>query len=70
MVWIENNNYDIYQNISDTFLNLLILKFATKYNYLSSMADGIGRAHKFGKNRQKPGVTNDPSNAKEYNSHG
>ena len=26
------------------------------------MANGIGQAHKLGKNRQQPGVTNYPSN--------
>ena len=43
--------------------NLIISKSATKYHYLSTMANIIDLAHKLGiKNRHQPGVTNDPSN--------
>ena len=45
------------------FLNLIILKYETKHHYLSTTANGIGRAHKPGKqNRKRPCVTKNPSN--------
>ena len=52
------------------FLNLVISKSATKYQNSSTMANGIGWAHKIDKqNRQWPGITNDPSNASLSTSH-
>ena len=51
------------------FLNLIILKPATKYQNSSTMANGIGWAHKSGKQNIKwPGRTIDPSTATSTNS--
>ena len=42
------------------FLNLIISKSATKYHNSSTMANGIGRAQKLGKqNRKRPEITTD-----------
>ena len=52
------------------FLNLIILKYETKPHYSSTMANGIGQAHKLGKqNRKRPCVTKNPSNLTSSPSH-
>ena len=51
------------------FLNLIISKSAAKYHNSSTMANGIVRAHKLGKqNKKRPVSTTDPSNESSANS--